>query len=230
VPRSVSLIQPSRRAACAWLVMAMLAVGTAAMAAPRQAEPAAPAPAREATAPVAEAAGQEPGSHEASGHEATESTSLMPTIAKVVNFSVLVGFLVYFLRAPIVEYLSSRSTTIRKDLSDAKALRTSAEEQLASVRARLAELPAELKALEARGRDELARERDRLKVATAQERERLLERARREIDLQSRVAHRELVEHVADLAVSLARTRIERSMTADDQTRLVERYTAEVRQ
>jgi len=58
----------------------------------------------------------------------------------------------------------------------------------------------------------------------------VLERTRREIDLQVRVAHRDLVEHAADLAVSLARTRLERSMTADDQTRLVERYTTEVGQ
>jgi F0F1-type ATP synthase membrane subunit b/b' len=91
-------------------------------------------------------------------------------------------------------------------------------------------LPAELRALETRGQQELAHERERLKTATALEKEKLLDRTRRDIDLQFRIAHRQLVEHTADLAMSLARTRLERSITADDQTRLVDRYATEVRQ
>ena len=37
-------------------------------------------------------------------------------IAKLVNFSILVGTLVYFLRSPFNEYLSNRKTQIRSDL------------------------------------------------------------------------------------------------------------------
>ena len=68
-----------------------------------------------------------------------------------------------------------------------------------------------------------------MKAATAAEREKLLDRTRREIDLQFRVARRELVEHTADLAMALARTRITETSTPDDQARLIERYAAEVR-
>jgi F-type H+-transporting ATPase subunit b len=153
----------------------------------------------------------------------------MPTIAKVVNFAALVGILGYFLRTPLSRYLVDRHAAIRKDLSDAQAVRASAEAQLAAVRARLSELPAELRALEARGREELAHERERMKAATAAEREKLLERTRREIDLQFRVARRDLVEHTADLAMSLTKARITQTITPDDQTRLIDRYAAEVR-
>ena len=161
--------------------------------------------------------------------QAAESHSILPTVAKVFNFALLVGILVYFLRTPIVQYLAARHTTIRRDLVDAKALSTQAEAQLTSVRARLAELPAELEALQARGAEELANERVRMKAATAGERDKLIERTRREIDVQFRVARRELIERTADLAIGLARTRIQQSITADDQSRLVERYAAEVR-
>lgn len=172
------------------------------------------------SAATAEAAG-----HEEAGHDA----GWMPTIAKVVNFAALVAILGYFLRTPLSEYLVGRHAAIRRDLSDAQAVRASAEAQLAGVRARLSELPAELQALEARGREELAHERERMKAATAAEREKLLDRTRREIDLQFRVARRELVEHTADLAMALARTRITETITPDDQARLIERYAAEVR-
>ena len=72
-------------------------------------------------------------------------------------------------------------------------------------------------------------ERVRLTDATARERQNVLDRTRREIDLQFRVAHRALVEHTADLSMRLARTRIERDITPDDQRRLIDRYATEVR-
>jgi F-type H+-transporting ATPase subunit b len=153
----------------------------------------------------------------------------MPTVAKVFNFLALVGILIYFLRSPITAHLAARHATIRRELVDAQALRQSADQQLAAVRARLAELPGELETLQARGMDELAHERTRLQATTAAERVKLLDRTRRDIDWRFRVARRELVEHTADLAIRIARSRIEREITADDHARLVDRYAQEVR-
>jgi F-type H+-transporting ATPase subunit b len=151
------------------------------------------------------------------------------TIWKIVNFAILAGGLWYFLRTPISGYLRSRDDTIRRDLVEAASLRASAEQQLAEVRARLAALPGELDALRRRGAEELVAERARMHEASTRARDALLERARREIDLHFRLARRELLAHTADLATQLARTRIASSVTPDDQTRLVDRYAAEVR-
>lgn len=163
--------------------------------------------------------------HAAESHD----ESWMPTVAKVFNFLALVGLLIYFLRSPITAHLAARHATIRRELVDAQTLRQSADQQLAAVRARLAELPGELEVLQTRGMDELAHERTRLQATTAAERAKLLERTRRDIDLRFRVARRDLVEHTADLAVRIARSRIAQEMTADDHTRLVDRYAEEVR-
>jgi len=160
---------------------------------------------------------------EAGGH------GLLSTIAKLFNFAVLVGALVYFLKAPIVGYLAERTATVRRDLVAAQTLRETAQGQLDEVQQRIAALPRELEALAARGREELARERDRLKTLTAREREKLLENTRREIDRLGRIARRDLVEHAADRAMTLAHARIAAEITPDDQARLVDRYTAEVR-
>ncbi len=153
----------------------------------------------------------------------------LQTIAKLFNFAVLVGALVYFLKAPIVRHLTARSDTIRRDLVAAETLRESAEAQLTAVQTKLAALPAELEAVRARGQDDLALERDRLTTTTAREREKVLESTRREIDLQARVARRDLVQHAADLAMDLARARIAAVITPEDQARLVDRYATEVR-
>ena len=155
-------------------------------------------------------------------------SSWMPTIAKMFNFAVLAGILVYFLRAPIAGYLRSRSETIRKDLVEAASLRSSAEAQLTTIRTQLAKLPAELEALKRRGQEELAAEGVRMKEVTARERDRLLERTRRDIDLQFRLARRALLEHTAELSISLARRRVEQTITSDDHRRLIDQYAAEV--
>ena len=152
-----------------------------------------------------------------------------PTLWKLANFSILVGLLVYFLRGPVVGYLRGRGETIRHDLVAARALRESAEKQLADVRSKLEKLPAELEALRVRGGEELEGERVRMQEATARERELLLERTRKEIDLRFRLARRELLTHTADLAMTLARTRIEHTITDEDRVRLVDRYAEEVR-
>jgi F-type H+-transporting ATPase subunit b len=163
---------------------------------------------------------QEPGVEPAQAAEAQDAErehGWMETGAKAVNFALLAGVLVYFLKGPTVQYLTGRRDTIRRDLLEARTLRETAQAELTRVRAELAALPAELDALRARGREELALERTRMKDAAAREREQVLERTRRGI------------EYTADLATRLARTHIENTMTPDDQARLLDRYTAGVR-
>jgi F0F1-type ATP synthase membrane subunit b/b' len=73
-------------------------------------------------------------------------------------------------------------------------------------------------------------EEARIAQAAAAERERLIEQTRREIDMRLRIARRELMAHAADLAVTLAEQRIKRTITPDDQIRLVDRYAAELQE
>ena len=160
---------------------------------------------------------------------AAEGDSPWPFIARLFNFAVLVGLLVYFLRRPIASYLQTRDETIRKGLVEAATLRSTAEKQLSDVRAKQAALPGELETLRRLGQAELSAERARMKVATQQARTQMLERTRRDIDFQFRQARRGLQAHVADLAVALARRKIEAAITPEDQHRIVERYVTEVR-
>ena len=148
----------------------------------------------------------------------------------VANFVIFLGVLYYFFNKPFGEYLSGRSATIRKDLVEAGELRNNATAQLAAIDQKLQALPGEVTALRARGADEIKAEEQRIAAAAAADRERLLEQTRREIDLQVRLAKKEILEHAADLSVQLATERIRNEVTPADQDRLVERYLSQVKE
>jgi F-type H+-transporting ATPase subunit b len=174
---------------------------------------------------VAYAQHHEEGAAAGTPHEQT----VLQTVAKLANFAILAGVLVYFLRTPIRAYLQSRATAIRSDLVAASEMRATATAQLADIERKLQSLPAELAALKAQGAQDVAAEQVRIAQAAALERERLIEQTRREIAMRLQVARRQLTEHAARLAVQVAEERIRRTITPDDQLRLVERYTEQLR-
>jgi F-type H+-transporting ATPase subunit b len=151
-------------------------------------------------------------------------------VARLLNFGILVGVLVYFLKTPIAGYLSGRSVQIRQDLITAAEMRRTATAQLEEIQKRLSELPAELAALKSRGEEDVRAEKIRIADTARVERERLLEQTRREVANRLRMARRELTEYAAELAVEVAHDRIQRTITPEDQLRLVDRYTTQLRE
>jgi F-type H+-transporting ATPase subunit b len=173
--------------------------------------------------PSATAAGE-------AAHEEPGGRGIVDVVARIVNFGILAGTLVYLLRSPLATYLGDRSAQIRHDLVNADEMKRAAAAQIEDIDRRMKALPGELEALRQQGAREIAAEEERIRVAAGAERDRLLEQARREIDLQVKVAERELVSHAAELAVGLASERIKKNITDDDQKRLVDRYVAQLRQ
>jgi F-type H+-transporting ATPase subunit b len=147
----------------------------------------------------------------------------------VANFIIFVGILYYFLNQPLRDYLATRGSSIRKDLVEAAALRATATTQLENIEQKLKALPGELTALRTRGAEEIKAEEARIAAQAAADRERLLEQTRREIDLQVRLAKKEILEHAANLSVQLATERIKKEVTPADQERLVDRYLTQVK-
>jgi F-type H+-transporting ATPase subunit b len=178
-------------------------------------------------APAAEhaAGGDDEASHEA----AHEGSSWGALAARLFNFALLAGTLIYFLRSPFMKFLAARRAEIRAALVKAAGLRAKSARQLADIERRMAALPAEIEALRTRGTADVAAEEARIAAAAEADRARLTEQARRQIDFQLRVAKRDLVAHAADLAVALATERIRRTIRDDDQRRLVEAYLSHVR-
>lgn len=148
----------------------------------------------------------------------------------VANFIIFIGILYYFLNQPIRAYLTTRDASIRKDLVEAAALRATAAAQLDTIEKKLEALPGELEALRTRGAEDIRAEEARIAAQAAADRDRLLEQTRREIDLQVRLAKKEILDHAANLSVQLATERIRKEVTPADQERLVDRYLAQVKE
>lgn len=173
----------------------------------------------------ARAAQREPSAaHAEEAHGPEGGRGAIDLIARLVNFGILAGTLVYLLRPLIGKYLRDRHSQIRRDLVNAAELKRSAATEMEEIDRKMKALPGELEALRAQGAQEIAAEEERIRTAAAVERDRLLEQARREIELQVKVAERELVSHAADLAVGVATERIKKTITDDDRKRLVDRY------
>ena len=184
------------------------------------------AQAPDAHAPAADAHQAPEGDHGAAGEHGGLSGLIWPA----VNFLILCGGIYYFLRAPFTEYLTGRSSQIRRDLVDAAELNRAATAQLAEVDRKVKALPGEIDTLRARGTQEIAAEEARIAAAAAADRERLITQTRREIDVRLRAAQRELSEHAATLALDLARQRLATDMTPADHNRLVDRYLQQVKE
>jgi F-type H+-transporting ATPase subunit b len=166
----------------------------------------------------------------AAGHDESIGGMIKGMMWPVANFIIFVGVIYYFANQPLKDYLAGRSASIRKDLVEAAELKATATAQLATIEQKLQALPGELNTLRNRGAEDIKAEEARIAAAAAADRERLLEQTRREIELQVRLAKKEILEHAADLSVQLATQRIKTEVTPEDQARLVDRYLDQVKQ
>lgn len=191
-------------------------------------EPSAGAPAEQPAHPEGAAEGHARAvEHEAGEAEAAESP--WATVARLFNFALLAGILIYLLRSPFGAFLENRRVQIRKQLTDAAATKAAAQQQLALIEQKMTVLPSELDALKRRGSAEIAAEEARIREAAEIERQRMLESARREIGRRAQSVERRLVQRTGELAVAVATERVKRTITDEDQRRLVDRYLQQVR-
>ena len=188
-----------------------------------------PTPAAEHSPQPAAEHAQPAGDHATGEHAGEEHSVWAGLLWPTINFLILVGGLWWFLKEPVAGYMRDRHSTIRKELVEAANVKAAAAAQLAEIDAKLRALPGEIEALRTRGSEEIAAEEQRIAAAATAERERLLEQTRREINLQLRLAKRELVEHAANLSLQLATDRLRQQITPDDHNLLVDRYLEQVK-
>jgi F-type H+-transporting ATPase subunit b len=171
----------------------------------------------------------EPAQGEAAHGGGEHGESLFSFVSRILNFLILAGGLWYLLRLPFGRYLGARAEEIKGGLTSAAALRAQASARLSDIETRVRALPAEIDALKKRGSEEIVAEEARIRQVVDAERQRLVDNARREIDLQLQSARRDLTHHAADLAVDLAEQRIRTQITGEDQRRLIDRYVTQMR-
>ena len=164
---------------------------------------------------AAAAAGGEPAVDEASG-----GSGFIP---KIVNFVILLGALIFFLRKPVLTMLGGKSDAVRGLLDDARRERTAAETKLAEARIQAAALEAEASRLKERAAADGRTETEKIRELAAREAARIRTLASQEVAVRLQAGIRELKEYTADLAAGLAEARMKERLTAADQVDLIDR-------
>jgi F-type H+-transporting ATPase subunit b len=143
---------------------------------------------------------------------------------RVMNFVVLVVALIFILRKPISQALSSRIKDIREQLESLEAQKTEAEKQLAQYNEKLSQLESEAeKIVEGYIKQGNEAKAKILKEAEATA-EKLQVQARRNIEHEFGKARQELQREVVEKSLVKAEETLKKAITAQDQDKLVDEY------
>lgn len=155
---------------------------------------------------------------EAAGHAGVPWYEILK---QTVNFLILVGVLVYFLRKPLASFLKERAELLRKSIEEASRARDAAVEKLASVEARMERLSGEIEELNRRMDGEAGEESRRLRETALAEIRRVQEQVRFAADQGVRKARQELREEASVLSAKAAEEILARTITPEDQDRML---------
>jgi F-type H+-transporting ATPase subunit b len=155
-------------------------------------------------------------------------SELVLNLGKLVNLLLVLAVLVWVVRKPLANFFASRTHAIREQLAEAQKARQEAEAKLAQIEASMSSLDDELRRIREDAEREAQEEYERQVAAAEKDAEKLIARARQEIDGMTRAAQAGLKEHAAGLSVELAQARIRSEMTAEDHERLFARFVSKV--
>jgi F-type H+-transporting ATPase subunit b len=158
----------------------------------------------------------------ASAEEGSHVSGLTDFLGKVLNFVLLFGGLAYVLRKPVGAFLERAVESVRNTMAEASSAKEEAERELGSITTRLAGLSEEARKIQESGESMGRKDKSRISELAAREAEKLKAMAREEIEARAQASREELRRYAAELAVSQARSRIERRLTPELQARLID--------
>ena len=160
----------------------------------------------------------------ASGGEGGAKGWIATDTWRVMNFVVLLVALIFILRKPISQALSSRIKDIREQLESLETQKTEAEKQLAQYNEKLSQLESEAEKI-VEGYIKQGNEAKAKILKEAQESaEKLQAQARRSIEHEFDKARQELQRDVVEKSLVKAEETLKKAITAKDQNKLVDEY------
>lgn len=164
--------------------------------------------------------------HGAGGEGEEHHASMFNTdfVYAVINFLILAGLLVYFLRKPLGGFLAGRRDDVNKALEEAQVAKAKADAALAEYQQKMAGIDAELKQL----RDEIAsaaaREREQLMAAAQAQVEKIRTDTKVMGEQELRRAKEELREDMIRLAAQIAAKTLATAVSPQDRERELQQF------
>ena len=173
-----------------------------------------------------EATGHGDEAHEDEAHGGGEgglfSGNIGNALWTLVIFAALLYVLGKFAWGPILEGLQGREQFIRESLQQAKTERDEAHALLEKYEAKLAEARGEVEEILDEARRDATAVRQREEQKAKEEAEKMLARAKREIDIATETAVKDLYARASRLSVDVARKILQRELQSEDHARLID--------
>jgi len=145
------------------------------------------------------------------GMDAERSSSTF----EMVNFAMLVLALGWVVVKFVPKLLRDRSSSIQKNLVDARTATEEARARLSGVEDRLSKLDGEIAAMRVRSEEDSVKEEQRLRAAVDEETKKILASAEQEITAATMHAQKQLQQHAAELAIEQAARKLVVSAETD---------------
>jgi F-type H+-transporting ATPase subunit b len=136
------------------------------------------------------------------------SVEVMSRWLEVLNFLVVLAFIIWFVSRILPKTLRARTERIQSQLQQARTVTEDANRRLASVEERLSRLDAEIDTIKTRAEHETLLEEKRLHEALEQEKQSILDFAAQEIAAAGNNAQNQLKRLTAELAIEHAKHKI----------------------
>lgn len=141
-----------------------------------------------------------------------------------VNFVILIGFLGYMGAKKGAPFFNSRAAEIRKGIDDAEKIKADSDAKISAINSKLGRLDAEIASMrEAAGTERRAAEQ-RLKAETGRDIQRIAAHADAEMDTAGKSERVALQRYAAQLALSLAETKVRARMSPNAEDALVQAF------
>ena len=137
-------------------------------------------------------------------------------------FVVFLWVMTRFAWKPIVKSLNERADKIEKDIADAKQMREEAEQEKKEYDEKLAAVQAEIEDMRKEGREHGEKIKLQLEDQAKEEAKNIIDRAKREIELEKKAVISELKTSTLENALKIASEVIKRNLTDDDQKKFAE--------
>jgi F-type H+-transporting ATPase subunit b len=168
----------------------------------------------------------------AEGEEGGGSFLVTPNVGLMIWTLLAFGITLYILWKlafpRIAEALDRRQRAIEESIDTAERTKAEAEQLLAEYRERLQEARVQAEEIVARARKAGESAQNEAKTMAVHQREELLAQTRRDIEAETRRAIQEIRKEVADLTVLATEKVTRKTLTAEDQRRLVEEALSEL--
>ena len=144
------------------------------------------------------------------------------TAFTVGNFLVLAVLVGWFLLKTLPKTFRNRTSSIQKDLVDARTATEEASARLSSVEDRLGKLDEQIAALRAQAEKDSTQDEQRIKASVEEDKQKILAAAEQEISAASALAQRQIRQYAAELAIDQAARKL--VVTAETDRLLVQSF------